>query len=428
MGLPFTNPRKPAKGPSGLTRLTEMLSTNVGASLGLGNALGMPIAIDFGTGALKMLQVQTGERPALLAAVSLETPQALINDGPRRMEFQLSALPKLVKKGGFKGKRAVCAVPAWQTTCKHLQFARQDGIPLAQLVEAAIPMQMGVEASSLVYRIVEVSNVERNDKKIDVVLLAVDRGVVNRLMQTLVEARLEPVGIQSEFMCTVRAFDDLHRREGDTRANTLYLDLGASSTKVMITHGRDLVFARMIDAGGHHLDTAIAKQLNIDEVTARGMRLAMNEQGERAAAPAPAAPARPSTAGAARTEERRSMAGVPGFSGEVLSEPASAAAPEGVDLSEALEIITDEVRLCMRYHASQFPGQKVERIIFVGGEARHRGLTQHLARVLRLPAQVADPMALVTRTGQEPVLGMNLSHAQPGWAVALGLCLAPTDL
>lgn len=436
MGLPFLSsskqkqPPPPAGSPGaggGLSKFAEKLSERMGTNLGLGNTLGMPIAIDFGTGALKILQVNAGQPPSLQAIVSLETPQALIGDNKRRMEFQLSALPKLVKKGGFKGKRAVCSIPAWQTTCKHLQFPRQDGVPLAQLVAAAIPQQLGVDPASLVYRFIEVSNVERNNNKIDVVLIAVERAVVDRLMETLVDAKLEPVGIQSEFMCTVRAFDDIHRRLEDNKANTLYLDIGASTTKVMITHGRTLVFARMIDVGGRHLDAAIAKQINCDEVTARGMRLALDQETEKLFAPAPG-PASGAAAPAQPEVDRRSGLTPAGLTDDITTQPPVAVAPEGTSLLEPLEIITDEVRLCLRYHASQFPGQKVDRIIFVGGESRHRGLTQHIARVLKLSAQIADPLARVARTGNESVLGIDLKQPQPGWAVALGLCLAPTDL
>lgn len=432
MGLPFLNSSKQktaASAPSvqggGFSKFAEKLSTSMGSNLGLGNTLGMPIAIDFGTGALKILQVNTGQPPAMQAIVCLETPQALIGDNKRRMEFQLSALPKLVKKGGFKGKRAVCSIPAWQTTCKHLQFPRQDGVPLAQLVAAAIPQQLGVDPSSLVYRFIEVSNKEKSNNKVDVVLIAVERAVVDRLMATLVDAKLEPVGIQSEFMCTVRAFDDIHRRLEDNKANTLYLDIGASTTKVMITHGRTLVFARMIDVGGRHLDAAIAKQMNVDEVTARQMRLALDAETEKLFAPA----VTPVTAAPAEPEvDRRKDQAPPGFTEDITRQPTVAVAPAGANLLEPLEIITDEVRLCLRYHASQFPGQKVDRIIFVGGESRHRGLTQHIARVLKLSAQIADPLARVARTGTESVLGIDLKQPQPGWAVALGLCLAPTDL
>jgi Tfp pilus assembly PilM family ATPase len=84
--------------------------------------------------------------------------------------------------------------------------------------------------------------------------------------------------------------------------------------------------------------------------------------------------------------------------------------------------------MCLRHHESVFPDRKINRAIFVGGEARHLGLCQHIAKALRLPAQVADPMAGVSRTGNEPTVGVDFSTPQPGWATALGLALSPTDL
>ena len=64
----------------------------------------------------------------------------------------------------------------------------------------------------------------------------------------------------------------------------------------------------------------------------------------------------------------------------------------------------------------------------MGGESRHLGLAQHIARTLRLPAQVADPMAGVARTGKETTTGVDFRQPQPGWAMCLGLCMSPTDL
>ncbi|MBC7835562.1 MAG: hypothetical protein H7Y88_10760, partial [Phycisphaerales bacterium] len=99
-----------------------------------------------------------------------------------------------------------------------------------------------------------------------------------------------------------------------------------------------------------------------------------------------------------------------------------------VDLSEPLEALTDDIAMCLRYHDSLFPGRKINRAIFVGGEARHRGLCQHVARTLRLPAQVADPLSRLARTGGERCTNVDMKLPQPGWAVPYGLCISPTDL
>lgn len=395
---------------------------------------GLPIAISFGVGSLKILQVNPGNPPALVAAACLDTPRELMHEHRRRLDFQMQALPRLVKHGGFKGKRAVCMIPSWQVFCKHLQFARQDGVPLAALVDAAIPAQLNADPSSVVYRFIEVG-ADKPGPKVEAVVIATPRDLVDRLMKGMMGCKLEPVGMHSEFVAGLRAFDHVHRREGDLESNTLYLDIGTGTTKVMISHGTMLAFARVIEIGGRHIDELVAKQLNVDIETAHQQRLATGQTVPPAPVPAVTG-VRPVLAGsggamvgAADALERRVESPVlPGFTQEVLSQPEGKVAPEACDLTEPLEMLTDEVLMCLRYHASQFPGRKVERAVFIGGEARHRGLCQHIARALKLPSQMADPLARVARTGKEPAVGVDLKQPQPGWAAVLGLCLSPTDL
>ncbi len=103
-------------------------------------------------------------------------------------------------------------------------------------------------------------------------------------------------------------------------------------------------------------------------------------------------------------------------------------APTTIDLGEPLEILVDEVHACLRYHEAMYPGRRIDRTYFVGGEARFRGLCESVARRLRLTAQVADPLARIARTGKEPAAGVDITRSNPGWAVAVGLANSPTDL
>jgi type IV pilus assembly protein PilM len=378
-----------------------------------------PVAVDFGTGALKVLQISQGDRPSLVAAASLETPEDLLNDAAKRLSFQLDALPDLIKAGQFKGKRAACALPAGQTFCKHMQFQQEPGIPLATLIKTAVPAQLKCDPGAVVLKHVEVGPVARTNKT-EVICMAAAREMVERFMAALKAARLEPVGMHSEFTAMLRAFDSITRRDQDAALTTLYLDVGAGCTKVAIAHGRSLVFARTIEVGGRHLDAAICKSLKCSAGQARKQRLSMTTfEAARTAAPVEGL-----------TGRLAFIAAPPAGATAVAERPAGQpdTAAEAAALSEPLEILTDEISMCLRYHEAIFPDQRVGRAIFIGGESRQRGLCQHIARTLRLPAQVADPLAQLTRSGGEPTLHVDLGEPQPGWAVALGLCLCPTDL
>lgn len=424
--------------------LAEWRKKFMGEAKGL--IAGYPIAIDFGAGSLKVLQIAAGEPPTLVAAAGLSTPDELLNDPAKRLTFQLEALPNLLKGVGFRGKRAVCALPAAHAYCKHMQFQPESGAPIASLVKSAVSAQFGCDPAALVFRHIEVGQVGRAGKT-EVICMAARRDLVERLMRALKDAKLDPVGMHLEFTATVKAFDSITRRSEDAAVTSLYLDVGASVTKVTIAHGRELAFCRTIDLGGRHLDSAVAKQLKLTLAEGRAKRLQMAELIRRAAPAPERAPAGggmavlnaamakegqpiPTESGAATAvlEERRSGQVAPGLTADLTAQASVAIGPPQADLSEPLEILTDEISMCLRYHDSIFPDRRVDRTIFIGGEARHVGLCQHIARTLKLPAQVADPMAGIARAGNEPTRGVDFRQAQPGWALALGLCFSPTDL
>ena len=84
--------------------------------------------------------------------------------------------------------------------------------------------------------------------------------------------------------------------------------------------------------------------------------------------------------------------------------------------------------MCLRYHQGLFPERSVNRCIFVGGEARQVWLCQQVMKGLDLPAQLGDPLMRTTRDKNVTTPGVSFDEPQPGWAVAYGLCSAPTDL
>ena len=84
--------------------------------------------------------------------------------------------------------------------------------------------------------------------------------------------------------------------------------------------------------------------------------------------------------------------------------------------------LVDELTLCRRYHESTFPAKPVQRLIFIGGEARQRWVCQRIARELGLAAQVGDPLVRMGRISEIPVeSGLDRRLPQPAWTVAIGL-------
>lgn len=441
-------------------------------SVSSGLATGIsPVAIDFGASGVKVLQLSSAaSTPNLVTAGFLATPENLCADPGKRLAWQIENLPAFVRQLGFKGKKAVCTIPTAQSYCKHIQIAAGAPREVSRAVAETMAAQLGCDPAALLCRHIEAGPAASGAGMIEVIAIACARAMVERLMACIRACKLEPAGMQPDALAILRSFDHISRRAEDIDTTSLYLDLGMGHTRLLIAHGTQLVFAKPIGVGGLALDALVAKQLKVDIESARRERLACgNLAGEPA--PAPVAPPPPPTnekspsgkedgdgmailraamaAGASRaggmggpketetgaparsdttaTAEDRRAGNLPAGHNAIRAGAFTVSRPT-IDLSEPLDSLTEELMMCLRYHDALFPGRKLSRTIFVGGEARHTALCRHIARVIKAPASVADPMARVARTGSEPMQAVNFDQPQPGWAAAVGLCLGPTDL
>ncbi|MFM9958913.1 MAG: hypothetical protein ACKVZJ_12650 [Phycisphaerales bacterium] len=385
-----------------------------------------PIAVDFGAASMKVLQIMLGtftDPARLMAAASIETPPELLGKDAERLAFQVSSLPGLLKSGAFKGRRAVCAVSARRTFVQHVQLPMNVGGATADRVREQVTAQSGCDPSLLIVRHVEAGEVKRqNQIKLETICFVMPRETVVGHMDALKLAKLECVGVHSEHQALVRTFDPITKRDDDDKLTSVYLDVGATTTKMVIAHGRRLVLAKTIQIGWAHL------------------------KGKGVQGPGAASTLAQFAAGALKKavaheqETIEEAGGTAALTGDVPVDRRKGQTPHGhVELPEtdtsplakvtnAIEQMTDEIGMGLRYHAALFPGRAVGRAVFVGGGACDMDLCRHIARKLRLAAQIADPISTVDAGGLTSLNGLDLTIPQPGWAVPLGLCLSPTDL
>jgi type IV pilus assembly protein PilM len=213
---------------------------------------------------------------------------------------------------------------------------------------------------------------------------AAPRETLEAYLEMAGKAGLDVVGINIESCAVVQCFARLFRRAGDEARAILFLDLGAQSTQVLLTHGEKLVFARNLDRGDSQFDQALAAGLKISPQQAHSMR----------------------------RDLQKSTADNPAQD-EVYHH-----------LEGPLDSLAAEIMQCIRYHDAVFRNQAVERLVLVGGQACDKRLCQALAERLNLPAQIGDPLLRVRRVdGAGLHIGLDRREPQPQWAVAVGLSL-----
>ena len=374
-----------------------------------------PIAVDIGTDTIKLLQVEPGKdgQHRLVAAVCEVIPDELRSKHADRDNFVGEAIRKAIADG-FRGKQVVTSLPSNNMAVQHLRVGKMSNDELIKALPFEAAGKLPFDAGRAVIRHTIAGEVYQNQEaKQEVIVMAAPRDAVDRHLNVLSIAKLEVVGIHVEQNALIECFSHLFKRKTDENISTLFIDMGAGATHVVIAHGKNMVFAKHIAIGGDLFNKRVAEALKLDIAKARELRVHVTHR----LAQTPRLPAGVvAIGGDAETHPLGKQ------NGTVNTEAASDdhVANVAQALTEPVSLLITELQLCLRYYESIFPGRTADRAIFTGGEARHVTLCQSIAQRLGLPATLGDPMARLVKDAVAKTT-VDLRQPQPGWAIAAGL-------
>jgi len=345
-----------------------------------------PIGIDLGSRRVKMVQLRLGGDDAeLLAAGAAEVQLDGVKGCQERTALLLQAVRGILRSNPVKGRHCILSLPAQETFVHHVKLPRLS----PQQTQEALRMELGSKLpypveEAVIQHIVAGEVCAEGEARREVIVVAAPRATLEAYLAMARRAKLDVVGVNIEACAIVECFSRMFRRAEDSARTILFVDLGAASTQVVLSHGGHIVFARNLTSAGQQLDHAVAD----------GMSISIEQAGAR----------------------RREL--------QQASSPGRAEDELYRLLDRPLNALADEVTQCLRYYESVFRNQPIERVIFLGGQAHDKRLCQGLAQRLNLPAQVGDPLSLVKRVaGAATEIGIDRRQPQPDWAVAIGLCL-----
>lgn len=354
--------------------------------LGFLNRKALPIGLDLGYSSLKMAQLRVAEQDTLelSAAGAAEVPFAKRADLKSRISFFGSAISHVLKTNAFKSRQCILSVPACHTFLHHVKTPRLSDQELTKILPMELQGKMPFPSDDAMIRHIVAGDIYGDGEgKQEVIIAAVSNQILEQYLDMAYGAGLDVVGVNVECCAVAECFARLFRREEDGDQTVMFIDMGASSTQVILTNGNRMVFARNISYGEQQIDKAVADGMAIPLELAHTLRWDLQK----------------SQANPAAVEELYRY-----VDGQV-------------------ETLANEVTQCLRYYESVFR-KSVERTVFVGGQAYDKRLCQQLAQRLNLPAQIGDPLARVKRSEADALTGgLDLRQPQPHWAVAVGLSL-----
>ncbi len=343
-----------------------------------------PMGVDFGADCLRIAQVRQCRRDFnLRAAAFADVPPDVRADPGLHLAFFARTVPQLLAQAPFRGREAVLGLPA---SVVHIQNLTLPPTPEKDLKDAIVReagRRLPFDPSHALIRHTVVGEM-RETPGLQVIAMAADSRWVNKYIEAARAARLNVVAMNVQPLALLDCFARAHRRTSELESTRFYIDIGSSGTRAMIARGTRLLFARNIFVGGDHLTRSVAESLGIGFHDARMMRI------------------------------------------KLCASPHAQAGGVDSALQHPLDELIRGLELCRRDHQAAFPEFPVERLVFVGGEARQRGLCKRIAKRLGVPGQTGDSlrrMALSGRIGIESAIDRR--HPQPAWAAAIGLSIGP---
>lgn len=348
-----------------------------------------PIGVDLGYTRVKMAQVRSSAGELELhAAASVEVPPDCRDDLSKRLAFQTDRIKSLLKGAGFSRRRAILSLPAEAVFLHPIRVPVGPDGNNEKIVQDKVRDMLPFREQDAVVRHILADNVCLDQKEAqERIVVAICHEKLKPYLAMAGRAGLDTVGVNVEVCALAECFARFFRRAVDVARITLFVDIGSASTQVVMTRGGRIIFARNVSAGGLILDRAVAKALKITVPQAQQVRRKMVKEGDHRATEA------------AEDDLYRLLTG-------------------------KIEEIADEIIQCLHYCESVFNRQRIDRVLFLGGEANNKRLCKSIASQLNLPAQVGDPMLGIHRpAGMPRGTGPDLRSPCPEWAVAIGLSL-----
>ena len=339
------------------------------------------VGIDVGSTSVRAVEIEgaTRARPTIVRIHEVPLPSGSARSGEViETHTVASALKRLWSTGGFKSKDVVLGMGNQRVIARDLVMPKMS---LTQIREA-LPFQvqdmlpMPVAEALLDFYPISESEGESGPVVNGLLVAAVKQSVLANV-DAAVLAGLRPVEVD----LIPFALSRLQARAHGGPETIALVDVGSSTTNVVIIIGGVPQFVRIIPAGGNDVTLAVAMSLEIEEGIAENAKRAL------------------------------------GLSPSSMS-------PEHQPILEQIHRATAELLNSIRNTLSYFDNThqvpNVERIVLSGGGARLGGFAAALQELTRTEVVSTDPFATLAAT--KGVGGLPL-ETRDSMSVALGLAL-----
>jgi type IV pilus assembly protein PilM len=309
------------------------------------------LVLDIGTSAVRLCEIskaKTGYTLTRFVQHEFDSDPSL--DEAKRKELRTEAVKSVLKQVRAPLRKVVFGVAGQSVFTRSRTLPPVPEYKVTQIVKYEIQQQIpfGLDQIAMDYQILS-----RNEQGgYEVMMAAIKVDVVDKALEILKPTKR---GVAFVDVCPLAAYNWLkHAGEFGTQGECVAMvDIGATTTDIVIDRGGQFRFTRPLNVGGNDVTKAMAAAFNIDFSTAEKLKR------ERGFAPT----------GDPQKDGR---------GGEVIG--------------QALQRLSSEIMRSFSYFRSLPGGGQVNRVVLSGGGSRLRNLVPFLHRTLGMDVRLVEPL------------------------------------
>src|SRR3989344_2364712 len=216
------------------------------------------LGVDIGSTSIKIVELkEVNKAPELVTYGLAELP---IDKAPGDSETNIADIAATItatcEKAGAKSKQAFAALPTYSVFTSIISLPKMSKSELKSAIhwEAKKVMPLPIEEMILDPQILDEPGPNGTMK---VLLTGAPKTMVERYLKIFQRTGLMLLGLETEGFALVRSL------VGRDKAPTMVIDLGASSTDILVIDNNIPFLNRSIDVGGLHVTKAISRSLNV---------------------------------------------------------------------------------------------------------------------------------------------------------------------
>jgi type IV pilus assembly protein PilM len=240
------------------------------------------VALDIGSSSIKMVEVAVEKNGYRLINVGIQPipGTAIQNNMVADKDVVVRAIQNLVRNHGVKATQVISAVPGRVAIIKKIQLPAQGEEELDANVEfqASQLIPDTLENVNLDYQVL---NYIENSEKMDVLLIAVKKEIINSYAQAIKDAELTPSIVDVDYF----ALENMYEVNYEIEANGVVglIHIGARYTSINVLKHGVSTFTGDLPVGGESFTEALVHALQLSYDQAETLKVTGQPEGKKGA-------------------------------------------------------------------------------------------------------------------------------------------------